>query len=62
MLSMQEGRIMLFTYSCFNCRNEKGLLHFVSERIKLVYWINNTRCSVTRFFSHVTFSLLRNIA
>ena len=34
---------MLFTYSCFNCRNEKGLLNFVSERIKLVYRINNTR-------------------
>ena len=25
------------------CRNEKGLLNFVSERIKLVYRINNTR-------------------
>ena len=34
---------MLFTYSCFNCRNEKGFLNFVSERIKLVYRINNTR-------------------
>ena len=34
---------MLFTYSCLNCRNEKGLLNFVSERIKLVYRINNTR-------------------
>ena len=35
--------MMLFTYSCFNCRNEKGLLKFVSERIKLVYRINNTQ-------------------
>ena len=35
---------MLFTCSCFFfCRNEKGLLNFVSERIKLVYRINNTR-------------------
>ena len=34
---------MSFTYSCFNCRNGKGLLNFVSERIKLVYRINNTR-------------------
>ena len=42
-LIKQEGCIMLFTYSCFNCRNEKGLLNFVSERIKLVYRINNTR-------------------
>ena len=24
----------------FFCRNEKGLLNFVSERIKIVYWIN----------------------
>ena len=40
---MQEGCIMLFTYSCFNCWNEKGLLNSVSERIKLVYRINNTR-------------------
>ena len=23
---------MLFSYSCFNCRDEKGLLNFVSER------------------------------
>ena len=37
---------MLFTYSCFIfCRNEKGLLKLVSERRKLVYRINNTRCS-----------------
>ena len=39
---MQEGSIMLF------CRNEKGLLNFVSGRIillKLVYRINNTRYS-----------------
>ena len=42
-LSKQEGCIMLFTCSCFNCRNEKGLLKFVSERIKLVCRINNTR-------------------
>ena len=27
----------------FFCRHEKGLLNFVSERIKLVYRINNTR-------------------
>ena len=27
----------------FFFRNEKGLLNFVSERIKLVYRINNTR-------------------
>ena len=39
----QEGCIMLFTYSCFNCQNEKGLLNFVSERINVVYRINNTR-------------------
>ena len=52
MLSMQEGCIMLFTYYSFLlllfCRNEKGLLNFVSERIiflKLVYRINNTRYS-----------------
>ena len=49
---MQEGCIMLFTYYSFLlllfCRNEKGLLNFVSERIiflKLVYRINNTRYS-----------------
>ena len=45
MLSMQEGCIMLFTYFFFFCRNKKGLLNFVSERIvflKLVYRINNT--------------------
>ena len=52
MLSMQEGCIMLFTYYsffvCLFCRNEKGLLDFVSERIiflQLVYRINNTRYS-----------------
>ena len=52
MLSMQEGCIMLFTYYSFLlllfCRNEKGLLNFVSERIiflKLVYRIDNTRYS-----------------
>ena len=40
----QEGCIMLFTtYSCFNCQNEKGLLNFVSERINVIYRINNTR-------------------
>ena len=27
-----------------NCRNKKGLLNFVSERINLVYRINNTTC------------------
>ena len=47
MLSMQKGCIMLFSYYSFFlfCRNEKGLLNFVSERIiflKLVYRINNT--------------------
>ena len=39
----QEACIMLFTYnSCFSffCRNEKGLLNFICERIKLVYRIN----------------------
>ena len=36
-------RSRLFTYSCFFCRNEKGLLNFTSERIKLVYRVNNTR-------------------
>ena len=41
-LSKQEGCIMLFSYSCFNCCNKKGLLNFVSEKIKLVYRINNT--------------------
>ena len=29
--------------SSFNCRNEKRLLNFVSEKIKIVYTINNTR-------------------
>ena len=43
MLSMQEGCIVLFTFVCLFCRNVKGLLNFVSERIKLVYRINNTR-------------------
>ena len=28
-LSKQEGCIMLFTYSGFNCRNENGLLNYV---------------------------------
>ena len=46
-LSKQEGCIMLFTYSCFNCRNEKGLLNFVSKRIKLVYRIN-TRYNIQK--------------
>ena len=36
-LSKQEGCIMLFTFSCLNYRNDKGLLNFVSERINLVY-------------------------
>ena len=27
-----------------NCRNKKGLLNFVNERINLVYRINNTTC------------------
>ena len=47
-LIKQEGCIMLFTYSCFKCRNEKGLLNFVSERIKLVYRINNTWYNVRK--------------
>ena len=47
-LIKQEGCIMLFTYSCFNCRNEKGLLNFVSEGIKLVYRINNTGYNVRK--------------
>ena len=38
----QEGCIMLFTYSRFNCQIEKGLLNFVSERINVIYRINNT--------------------
>ena len=47
-LSKQEGCIMLFTFMFhihvfFFCRNEKGLLNFVSERLKLVYRIKNTR-------------------
>ena len=42
---------MLFTYSCFNCRNEKGLLNFVSERIKLVYRINNTWYNVRKKYA-----------
>ena len=47
---MQEGSIMLFTCCSLVhfCRNEKGLLNFVSGRIiflKLVYRINNTRYS-----------------
>ena len=58
MLSMQEGCIMLFTYYSYLflfCRNEKGLLNFVSERIiflKPVYRINNTWyscCEVVTF-------------
>ena len=46
MLSMQKGCIMFNYYSFFLfCRNEKGLLNFVSERtvfLKLVYRIKNT--------------------
>ena len=34
---------LLFFFFCLFCQNEKGLLNFVSERIKLVYRINNTR-------------------
>ena len=34
--------VLLFTFFFF-CRNKKGLLNFVSERIKLVFRINNTR-------------------
>ena len=59
---------MLFSYSCFNCRNKKGLLNFVSERIKLVYRINNTpyllptkltafRTSKTTIYKRHTFKL-----
>ena len=36
----QQARIMLFSKYMFFCRNEKGLLNFESERIKLVYRIN----------------------
>ena len=63
MLSMQEGCMMLFTYYSFLllfCRNEKGLLNFVSERIiflQLVYRINNTRYSFKK--NKLLFKLLK---
>ena len=55
-LSKQEGWIMLFTFSCFNCQNEKGLLKFVSERIKLVYGLTmlGTTCKKNKLpFTHL---------
>ena len=47
---------MLFTNSVFFSffgRNEKGLLNFVSERIKLVYRINNTRYNIYNALGNV---------
>ena len=47
---------MLFTNSVFFSffgRNEKGLLNFVSERIKLVYRINNTRYNIYNALENV---------
>ena len=39
----QQACFMLFTkFMVFFCWYGKGLLNFVSERIKLVYRINNT--------------------
>ena len=44
LLFLQQACFMLFTYFMFLfCWYERGLLNFVSERIKLVYRINNTR-------------------
>ena len=60
---MQEGCIMLFTYYSFLllfCRNEKGLLNFVSGRIiflQLVYGINNTPYSFKK--NKLPFKLLQ---
>ena len=34
---------VVYLFMFFFCRNEKGLLNFVSEGIKLVYRMNNTR-------------------
>ena len=42
-VSIRKPRLSYASYSCFFFRNEKRLLSFVSERIKLVYRINNTR-------------------
>ena len=36
--------VHLFMFFFFAC-NEKGLLNFKSERTKLVYRVNSTRCS-----------------
>ena len=54
-LSKQERCIMLFTFSCFNCQNEKGLLNFVSERIKLVYGLTllGTTCKKISCLSNI---------
>ena len=42
-----------------NCRNKKGLLNFVSERINLVYRINNTRYNFQKNKLHVPFKHLK---
>ena len=42
-----------------NCRNKKGLLNFVSERINLVYSINNTRYNFQKNKLHVPFKHLK---
>ena len=53
-LSKQQRCIMLFTYSCLNCRNEEGLLNFVTERIKLVYCY----CFIGRALKYIIFYTL----
>ena len=54
-VSKQEGCIMLFTFSCFNCQNENGLLNFVSERIKLAYGLTmlGTTCENISCLSNI---------
>ena len=42
---------LFFCFFCLFCPNEKGLLNFVSERIKLVYKINPVLC--TAFKKHM---------
>ena len=48
----------------FTCWNEKGLLNFVSERIKLVYRMNNTRYNLKKNklpFKHLKLQLIGRI-
>ena len=43
-LTLKQQACIIHSNSCFFCRYEKGLLNFVSERVKLVYGsIKNTR-------------------